>query len=75
MNSKDLATLFQTYVKDYKVGTDDTVYKYVGAPKKDGNGVEAELVSRHHAVHGLPAVPARRRRRTAWLWVGAREHA
>ena len=57
MNSKDLATLFQTYVKDYKVGTDDTVYKYVGAPKKDGDGVEAELdiqVGSHDCLNKRP---------------------
>ena len=35
MNSKDLATMFKKYVSSYKAGTDDTVYKYVGAPKQD----------------------------------------
>jgi tripeptidyl-peptidase-1 len=43
MNSKDLAVLFKTYVKDYKVGSDDTVFAYKGATHKEGNGVEAEL--------------------------------
>eukprot|EP00756_Hemistasia_phaeocysticola_P067191 Hpha_TRINITY_DN9783_c0_g1::TRINITY_DN9783_c0_g1_i2::g.10297::m.10297/K01279/TPP1, CLN2; tripeptidyl-peptidase I len=43
MNTQDLATLFKTYVKDYKVGSDDTVYRYVGAPREEGEGLEAEL--------------------------------
>jgi subtilase family serine protease len=43
MDSKDLATLFKTYVKDYTAGTDDVVYKYMGSEHKEGNGVEAEL--------------------------------
>jgi tripeptidyl-peptidase-1 len=43
MNSKDLAVLFKTFVKDYKVGSDDTVFAYKGAAHIEGNGVEAEL--------------------------------
>ena len=34
MNSKDLATMFNKYVPSYKAGTDDTVYKYVGALRR-----------------------------------------
>jgi hypothetical protein len=36
MNSKDLAVLFKTYVEDYKVGSDDTVFAYKGATHKEG---------------------------------------
>jgi subtilase family serine protease len=43
MSSKDLTTLFKTYVKGYKAGTDDTVFAYKGNAHKEGNGVEAEL--------------------------------
>lgn len=43
MSSKDLTTFFKAYVNDYKVGTDDVVYKYQGAVHKEGTGVEAEL--------------------------------
>ena len=45
MNSDDLATMFKKYVPNYKAGTDDTVYKYVGAPKKNAKhpSVEANL--------------------------------
>ena len=31
------------YIKDYKVGVDDTVYAFNGDPEHQGNGVEAEL--------------------------------
>merc|ERR1711871_181286 len=45
MNSNDLATMFRKYVPNYKAGKDDTVYKYVGAPKKNAKhpSVEANL--------------------------------
>ena len=43
MNSQDLTTLFKRYIHGYKVGTDDAVYKYVGAPQTTGNSTEADL--------------------------------
>lgn len=43
MNSHDLSTMFKKYMHDYKVGTDDVVYKYVGSPQKTGDSVEADL--------------------------------
>jgi subtilase family serine protease len=63
MDSKDLAVLFKTYVKDYKVGSDDTVFAYKGAVHEEGNGVEAELDIQYimgkwclarHQPRGLP---------------------
>ena len=43
MNSQDLSRLFKKYMHNYKVGTDDVVYKYVGAPQTTGDSVEADL--------------------------------
>ena len=42
MNATDLADFFHKYVPGAKPG-DEKVHKFVGAPAKDGDGVEAEL--------------------------------
>jgi hypothetical protein len=42
MNATDLAAFFAKYVPGAKPG-DEKVFKFVGAPAKDGVGVEAEL--------------------------------
>jgi hypothetical protein len=39
----DLAALFKKYTKDYKVGVDDTVYRFDGDQGEGGPGVEARL--------------------------------
>lgn len=46
MNATDLATLFETFVKDYEPGVDDSVYKFGGDPDasaRQGDGLEALL--------------------------------
>jgi subtilase family serine protease len=39
----DLALLFKKYVKEYKIGVDDTVYHFDGDKGEGGPGVEARL--------------------------------
>jgi hypothetical protein len=43
MSSKDLAAFFKAFVRDYKIGAGDTVYKHAGATHKGGAGVGALL--------------------------------
>jgi tripeptidyl-peptidase-1 len=42
MNATDLSTFFTNYLPDAKAG-EEKVFKFVGAPAKDGSGVEALL--------------------------------
>lgn len=43
MNSTDLKNMFKMYVKDYEVGVDDVVTKFVGEHIENSGGIEAEL--------------------------------
>ena len=41
MSKKDLAAFFAKYIKNYKVGTDDVVEKFVGDQDKQEGQTEA----------------------------------